>query len=90
MMERSPPLNCCSQLPQRLHPSLLFHAISLQPLSAWALLQATWHCGSMLPQTVFTSLYMLQPERWVAAGLVSGVTACRMPHAACMVLVLLC
>lgn len=30
-----------------------------------ALPQAAWHCGSMLPQTVFTSLYMLQPERCV-------------------------
>lgn len=36
------------------------------------LAQATWHCGSMLPQTVFTSLYMLQPERWVI-GLGGGV-----------------
>ncbi|KAL4459016.1 hypothetical protein ABPG75_013881 [Micractinium tetrahymenae] len=26
-------------------------------------LEATWHAGSMLPQTVFTSLYMLQPDR---------------------------
>jgi hypothetical protein len=26
-------------------------------------LEATWHTGSMMPQTVFASLYMLQPDR---------------------------
>jgi hypothetical protein len=26
-------------------------------------LEATWHAGSMLPMTVFTSLHMLQPDR---------------------------
>lgn len=33
-------------------------------------LDATWHAGSMLTQTVFTSLYMLQPER--CGGAVGG------------------
>lgn len=31
-------------------------------LLAW---EATWHQHSMLPQTVFTSLYMLDVDRWV-------------------------
>jgi hypothetical protein len=34
-------------------------------------LEATWHTGSMLPQTVFTSLYMLQIDRcplWGGGG----------------------
>lgn len=46
-----------------------------------SLLQATWHCGSMLPQTVFASLYMLQPDRWVTtwAGSQTLATACRTP-----------
>lgn len=29
-------------------------------------LEATWHSGSLLPQTVFTSLYMLRPDRLAA------------------------
>lgn len=31
-------------------------------------LETAWHTGSMLPQTVFTSLYMLQPDRWAWKG----------------------
>lgn len=27
-------------------------------------MEATWHTGSMLPLTVFTSLYMLDTDRW--------------------------
>lgn len=46
--------------------------------------QATWHSGSMLPQTVFTSLYMLQPERWVqpAAAWLGPLLLRRPRHAA--------
>lgn len=28
------------------------------------IMEAAWHCGAMLPQTVYTSLYMLQTDRW--------------------------
>lgn len=46
--------------PVSLPPRLL-----LAVMDRLLVLEATWHAGSMLPQTVFTSLYMLQPDRSV-------------------------
>ena len=46
--------------PVQLSPPLL-----LAVLDKLLCLEATWHTGSMLPQTVFTSLYMLHPDRCV-------------------------
>ncbi len=46
--------------PVSLPPRLL-----LAVMDRLLVLEATWHAGSMLPQTIFTSLYMLQPDRFV-------------------------
>lgn len=64
-------LICGGGAPLALPPPLL-----LALLDRLLCLEATWHTGSMLPQTVFASLYMLQPDRWVGGRV-------RLPGAGC-------
>ena len=44
-------------------PVALAPPLLLALMDSLLCLEATWHNGSMLPQTVFASLYMLLPER---------------------------
>ena len=61
--------------PVQLSPPLL-----LAVLDKLLCLEAAWHTGSMLPQTVFTSLYMLHPDRCVGgAGGMHAQQKCRQP-----------
>lgn len=44
--------------------------------------EAAWHKGAMLPQTVFSSLYMLRPDRCVQACAIAAMWGWwRRPHA---------
>ena len=69
--------------PVQLPPPLLLAA-----LDRLLCLEAAWHTGSMLPQTVFTSLYMLHPDRcgWGPGGCLHARQNSSEPASKCRVL----
>lgn len=67
-MERQPALEAalCAVLHGRMFNSLLFLPQILAVMDRLAALEAAWHAGHFLPQSGYTCLYMLLPDRWGA------------------------